>query len=189
VLVDGFQKRFVAVQLLWMAGFLLLFLSMLFGPLLWPLLQETASPRELEAASTFLDLHRLLWPALLVLLLGLSFAFLHISHRVAGPLYRFRRVLRGVAAGTLTMRVRLRTSDYLQDEAAVLDSMIQTMRERIARAQADAKALATQAAALQTSVSSGAAPDPDDMVRLADRAARLSSSLDAFVTVGDDPEQ
>lgn len=188
VLVEGFQKRFVAAQMIWLAAFLWLFLILLFGPLLWPLTQETASPQELQSASYFLELHRLLWPALLVLFLGLTFVYLRISHRVAGPLFRFKRVLRDVGAGTLTMRVRLRKGDYLQDEAAVLDATIQMLRERLARAQADAKTMAAQAAALQTSISSGATPKPADLAQLSEAATRLSSTLRGFITAGEDPE-
>src|SRR5215207_5705095 len=56
----------------------------------------------------------------LVLKLGLYLIFVgvvtvFISHKVAGPLYRFEKSARAVAAGDLTHRVLLRKGDELTD--------------------------------------------------------------------------
>jgi methyl-accepting chemotaxis protein len=54
-----------------------------------------------------------------------------VSHRVAGPLFRFKRILADVARGDLSMNIRVRRHDYLRDEAASMDEMVRAMRERV----------------------------------------------------------
>jgi methyl-accepting chemotaxis protein len=136
VIVEGFQTRFLVLQFAWLFAFLALFVAAIFGPLLWPLFRPEASAEQVEAATQFLTLHRTLWPAVLVLFLGLAFVYVRVSHRVAGPLYRFKKVFGEVGAGRLTTRVRLRQKDYLKEEASALDEMIQSIRARVVDAQA-----------------------------------------------------
>jgi len=69
----------------------------------------------------------------IILLLGIgSFAFILVSsfialvfsHRVAGPLYHFRRVFEEVRAGKTEARIRLRPNDEFQDVAESFNGML-----------------------------------------------------------------
>lgn len=58
---------------------------------------------------------------------------LHSLHRVAGPMWRFERVVRSIAEGNLDVRTSLRQADELQDFAAALGHMTESLTTRIRR--------------------------------------------------------
>ena len=74
------------------------------------------------------------WETRLLAVVTATLVTVLLTHRVAGPLYRFRRVFADVGRGVLTMRVTLRHGDYLTAEAADLDRMVSALRERVAAA-------------------------------------------------------
>jgi general secretion pathway protein G len=135
LIVPGFQGRFIATQLAWWTVCLLLFAAVLFIPATLELRSAGDPQRLLQAADTFLLLHRYLWPALLVLFSTAAIVTIHTSHRVAGPLYRLRMVCERVTAGDLAVSARVREGDFLVQESAVFEAMLASLRERISAAQ------------------------------------------------------
>ena len=79
-----------------------------------------------------------LLPAMLIAALGVTalMAFMaatrlmFLSHRIAGPLYRFQKTTQAVEKGDLKLRVQLRRNDELQDVAQSMDGMVQQLRAR-----------------------------------------------------------
>ncbi len=59
------------------------------------------------------------------------FVVLYISHRIAGPLYRFEKELSEIAEGDLTKVVQLRKKDEITDMAQSLNRMTTSLRERL----------------------------------------------------------
>ena len=132
ILIDDLQYRLLAVNLLYFAVILVLFAAILFGPLVWQLGSSNLSPVERDQAATqLLSLHAWVWPPLLALLVLLAIHSVYVSHRIAGPLYQFRRLLRAVKDGNLTVRARLREKDYLESEAAIINELIESLSTRI----------------------------------------------------------
>ena len=68
---------------------------------------------------------------LLILFVLLSAHSVFVSHRIAGPLYRFRTVMKSVASGDLSIRFTLRKKDYLVREADLFAEMIAALREKV----------------------------------------------------------
>jgi general secretion pathway protein G len=134
LLVRGFQGQFVLRQLVWITTYLLAFAAVLLVPLASRLHNGSADER-FHAAAQFLFFHEYLWPALGGVLIVAAAALIKTSHRVAGPLYRFRRVFDAVAAGDLRLSARVRRGDYLTLESESLESMLAALRERIGSAQ------------------------------------------------------
>lgn len=56
---------------------------------------------------------------------------LFISHKIAGPVYRFQKAAKAVSDGDLSSELRIRKNDQLQPLAASLDEMISSMRGKI----------------------------------------------------------
>ncbi len=187
MVVEGFQIRFVLGQLAWLGAFLIVFLVLLFGPLIRPMFREGATAAQLEAANQFLALHGVLWPALAAFLLGLAFVYIRMAHRVAGPLYRFKAVFAEVADGRLTLRVRLRPGDYLMAEAAALDGMIQSVRERVLDAQSAADAAARAAAAAHQAAAQGRTVPASELQAISEAATAAASRLQSFQTSDEQP--
>jgi general secretion pathway protein G len=132
--VQGFQRQFVLRQLAWLVAYLLVFAAVLLLPLVSKLNSGNTNER-LQAAAQFLVFHEYLWPALGGVLFVATAALIKASHRIAGPLYRFRRVFDAVNAGDLTMSARVRRGDYLSMESDALEAMLVSLRERIGDAQ------------------------------------------------------
>jgi len=81
-----------------------------------------------------------LWPFFLIILItaiGIGIAgmivFIFLSHRIAGPLYRFEKDLGDIGYGDLTKRISLRKTDQLTEIKEALNSLIATFDERMAR--------------------------------------------------------
>ncbi|MBI5243988.1 MAG: methyl-accepting chemotaxis protein [Elusimicrobia bacterium] len=70
----------------------------------------------------------------LLLFMGIMFLVsLFVSHRFAGPIYRFERSAQALAAGDLTHRVSLRTGDdlmELQDEVNAMAASLQQLIQK-----------------------------------------------------------
>jgi HAMP domain-containing protein len=132
VLIGRLQCRFVGFLL----GYFLLLMFTLVGILVIPpvvqlsLYQDDFSVVS-AAATQLLYLHSRLWPALgLVLLLFMVHSVL-FSHRIAGPLFRIRRLLKEIGAGDLGMEVAIRRKDYLHLEVEALNGMLRNLENRI----------------------------------------------------------
>ena len=54
-----------------------------------------------------------------------------VSHRIAGPIYRFGKSFESVASGDLTHRVILRRTDELQETAKSFNAMIETLQQKL----------------------------------------------------------
>lgn len=133
ILVDRFQWRLLLVMLTHAALIILTLAAAIFLPLYLRLESDHLSQAEqYRAASQFLVLDAWLWPPLLLVFGMMCFHALLVTHRVAGPLVRFRRVLAAVGAGDLTVDAGVRRNDYLQAEARMLAGMIEGLRGRVA---------------------------------------------------------
>ncbi len=82
-----------------------------------------------QAAERVLYFDAAFWPAVL---LGAATVFVMVirtSHRIAGPLYRMKKVIGEVSAGFVPPQFKLRSGDYLQDEAVCVNRMLAVLRE------------------------------------------------------------
>ncbi|MEH0019749.1 MAG: methyl-accepting chemotaxis protein [Desulfobacter sp.] len=72
-----------------------------------------------------------------------------VSHKIAGPMYRFEKDINRVAKGDLRSRIRIRKGDQFQELAVSLNHMIDSLSARVSDVKHEADALAgeTHAAA------------------------------------------
>jgi len=66
----------------------------------------------------------------LFFLVGVAGLLLFQSHRVAGPLYHFHRVIRDVSAGNHSARIKLRKQDQLQELAKDFNEMLDSIQKK-----------------------------------------------------------
>jgi len=132
ILVDSFQGRLVVLSFIYFGVILATFAAALFLPAMIELSDNAISWDQKQRASTqFLTLHARLWPAVFVLFALLAVHSVIVSHRVAGPLYKFRKVFRAIAGGDLSMHVAIRKNDYLTKEVTDINAMIESLRARV----------------------------------------------------------
>jgi methyl-accepting chemotaxis protein len=109
-----------------------IFAAVLFVPLMRGLEVEGLSAEQRSVvAGEFLSLHYRFWPAIPIVLILLGAHSILVSHRVAGPLHRFRQVFQAIGEGNLTGVVRLRKNDYLKEDAELISRMMNSLGSRI----------------------------------------------------------
>jgi hypothetical protein len=108
----------------------------LFAPLVLQLSQPDRNPTETsDAALRILYLHETYWLPVLLTLLAITLHSVATSHKIAGPLYRFRRVCEAMAAGVVPRPATLRKGDHLNAELDAVNAMLDTWRTLVAQAQ------------------------------------------------------
>jgi nitrogen fixation/metabolism regulation signal transduction histidine kinase len=68
---------------------------------------------------------------LLIVFLILAIHSVLVSHRIAGPLYRFKATFNQVAQGDLSKVVAIRKGDLLVNEQTKIEEMIGTLSSRL----------------------------------------------------------
>ena len=127
--MDGFHLRFVIANVLGLAILLFAVAAVAFVPTIVSL-RSADSRVAAEAAERFLVLHAWLWPCLVLLLATTALQLIYTTHKVAGPLVRFRRVFAEIRDGNFSAVVRLRQGDYLGLEAEALNEALAGLRRR-----------------------------------------------------------
>ncbi|MEW6487244.1 MAG: methyl-accepting chemotaxis protein [Thermodesulfobacteriota bacterium] len=172
----AFQFRFIAkMTALVVAG------TALTGGLLYLLADQ-------EFGRAFYSAHyqaRSSWELLLPAVLVSSFASMGVvaalavvltlydSHRIGGPLYRFRVNLKAVGEGDLTLVTRLREGDELQPLTEAMNDMTRGLREKLLAVHEAARELEDWADGL-------AGVDEADRTRAAKACEGLRRALGAF---------
>jgi methyl-accepting chemotaxis protein len=134
VLVDTFQLRFVGVGIFHFVIVVLIFAAAIFAPVVVRLMSgDISSPFVQAAAREFLVLHGRVWLPLLGAFVLLVLHNILVTHRVAGPLFRFRRYLTRIGDGDLSAPIRIRKGDYLQKEAQAASRMVESLRDKVVR--------------------------------------------------------
>ena len=96
--------------------------------------------------------------ALLVLLIGVL--GIYFTHKVVGPIYKMKLLLKQVGDGKLNFYGKLRKGDELQDFFVVFEAMVEKLKERQRREVAELEA------AMDAAKASGASEDAIDKIRL-----------------------
>jgi methyl-accepting chemotaxis protein len=101
-----------------------------------PLVLDLSNPnlsvaQQGEVVNKILYLHSRLSPILLLVFLLLIAHSVVVSHRIAGPLYRFRATFNQVAQGDLSRTTKIRKGDFLLNEQAKIEEMIEALRSRL----------------------------------------------------------
>ncbi len=66
---------------------------------------------------------------------------LFVSHKIAGPLFRFKQTLKELSSGNFSHQVRLRKDDQLQTFATEFNDMITVIRDKVRAAEQELAAV------------------------------------------------
>ena len=188
ILIESYQYRLLFINLLYFCIILLIFAAALFLPLILKLRSGSPSIIEQgEVAGQFLALHARVWPAMFIIFVLLALHSVFVSHRIAGPLYRFRKVFGAVASGDLSARATLRKGDYLGKESDSLNEMIASLRTKIEGIQNHSDKMEGVLTALKNSVERGSLEDIHQRIEdLRVQMERLRMSVGQFRTHPDE---
>lgn len=133
--VHGIQRKYIFLSLVPLIISAFLIVVFLFIPL-DVLLYSSAAP----AAKTAIvqDLRALgfrIWPAIFLGMIISAFMSVFVTHRFAGPLYRFHQVVDQMAAGDLSGQFKLRKGDDLVELEMAMNRAIESLAGTIQQAQ------------------------------------------------------
>ena len=117
-------------------SYVILFCVVMGAYLFIPLMMELdnsdpGSARAILATNRILYLHEKFWPALLLSLLAIGCHSIIISHKIAGPLYRFDLIFKAIKEGIVPAPTRLRRGDYLHSEMENINQMLEGLRNKL----------------------------------------------------------
>ncbi len=116
----------------------------------------------------------LLWGLLLVLL-ELAVLSIFVSHKIAGPIYRFEKFAEEVSNGNLTGKIILRQGDELTQIAEKFNSMLTKIRERLKKIRDCSQDLATSCKQNQGQIPA------DQMKQLQQISTQIQDELDHLI--------
>lgn len=140
----GFRRRFYVHKIqktyaIKLGVFLLVYSLLVFGlaflvPHLIPAvklglpipLEEQALP-----AAQLLILGETIWPGIIALIVASSIFSIYLTHRLAGPLYRFEESVKELIQGNLSLRIRLRKRDELYELAGMINQALTNLEQAL----------------------------------------------------------
>lgn len=131
------QAKYALLTILLLLVYTFLFAAILFIPQILGLVASNTIDEQAKAARMLLNLHQSVWPALGLVAVILSTTSIFVTHKIAGPVYRFRKVLSEVSAGNLEISIKLRKRDDLKDLAEDLNNVISELRTFVLTLQED----------------------------------------------------
>jgi len=173
--VHGIQRKYIFLSLVPLIISSFLIIVFLFVPL-DVLLYSSASPAAREAIVQ--DLRALgfrIWPAIFLAMLVSTFLSVFVTHRFAGPLYRFHQVVDRIAAGDLSTGFKLRKGDDLVELETALNRAIESLAVTIQEAHRPLNDLTVR---LETLAKQGrGGPLEQDLTALLERAQEVHKAL------------
>jgi len=136
VIRPKFQVILIIISLSYVIFFCAFIGANLFIPLMMELdKSDIGSDQALVAAIRILYLHERFWPALLLALFAIGCHSIFISHKIAGPLYRFNLIFKKIKEGIVPTPIQIRTGDYLYNEMENINQMLERLREKLTELQ------------------------------------------------------
>ena len=136
VLHRKLQLMLLIMSFLYVILFCIIVGMCLFIPLMMELDKSyRGSDEDFVAAERILYLHEKFWPAILLSFFAMGCHSIFISHKIAGPLYRFNLIFNAIKEGTVPTPIRLRKGDYLYSEMENINQMLEQLRGKFTELQ------------------------------------------------------
>jgi methyl-accepting chemotaxis protein len=124
--IDSFQTRLSLRIAGYLLVFLIVFVNFLFA---WKMCEEGP----LDPAHQFFEVIRANLPAFVCLLILAPVAAwdsIHFTHRIVGPLVRFRQAMQAIAEGEAVRPIKLREGDHLTELRDDFNAMLEALQKQ-----------------------------------------------------------
>ncbi len=136
VIRPKFQVVLMILSLSYVIFFCVVMIAYLFIPLMAELSKsDMGSDEMLIAAKRMLYLHEKFWPALVFCFLVIGVHSIYISHKIAGPLYRFNLIFKSIKEGMIPLPQQVRKHDFLYSEMENINEMLGPLRDKLTELQ------------------------------------------------------
>ena len=93
---------------------------------------ELLSAKERDTLHNALNsVNKSLIPKIAILVIVIFIGGIFISHRIAGPMYRFEKSAEAIRNGDLNVNFNIRKTDEMKDAALTLEEMVESLRRDI----------------------------------------------------------
>ncbi len=154
VIKPKFQLKMAASSVLFLIMYSLVLGVAIFYPLASEYSSTTDANHRAQLAFSALTVHENLWPALLCISIVVFVGTILLSHRIAGPMYRFEKTIETLTTGDFSIRIRLRKRDEFHEFAELINNLSEYLENRHSEEQAfrnDCKELMDQLAYIMRS--------------------------------------
>lgn len=131
------QSKYFILTILLLAVYTFIVVGAIFAPYIIAMFSDIPAQKKLEAANVLLILHGNIWFSVGATIIFFGAMSIFITHKIAGPVFRMKKVAREIAGGDLNARIKLRNGDDLQDMAedinylaAQIESFVSAMKEQ-----------------------------------------------------------
>lgn len=130
VVKPGYQLRLA----LSFFAYIVIYSAILGFIIFYPLYRELNAAVSLEEqtriSSTVLFLHKRVWIGFLLVAALASINLILSTQRVAGPMYRFEKMVEELKKGNYALRIRTRKRDEFKEMAGLLNELAHTLEEK-----------------------------------------------------------
>jgi methyl-accepting chemotaxis protein len=126
VLVHSFQTKLTLRIAMYLVLFFLVFVNLLFC---WKMLSEGPYDPAQQFVET-LEAHLPVLTCLLILVPIMAWDTIRFSHRLVGPLVRFRKTMQAITAGEAVRPIKLREGDYLGEMRDDFNHMLEALQKQ-----------------------------------------------------------
>lgn len=186
-IVEGGMQSHLSMQLTaWLYVFLVVFSFIVYAPAFLAIFTgDSGSVAYAEAVAQFEQLPLLTLVPLALTSAGMAATIFLFSNRIAGPVFRFKRVLRDMAQRKFGTPLQLRKADVMKDLAAELNATLKALREDAARLEHINRTNIEAARRLVDACTSDTA-NPQVLTSLAREVLENAKSLDQHVNAAYD---
>jgi methyl-accepting chemotaxis protein len=166
--------------------YVLLFVAVIgmvfFVPLMTELIEaESPSARTVQVSDQMRYLYTYFWPTVSLAMILIFLHSVRASHKVVGPLYRFRVVLEALKEGKISSQISIRKGDYLQQEADLINEVLESLRQNLEGLREAHVQLNQALTEYREELGQNLSTEEKERVRdLAERADQLADRLEYF---------
>jgi methyl-accepting chemotaxis protein len=126
-------KKGLQFRYMWVIVITMLFMTMISSWIIYFTIWSGISSGDLKTAADLANIfdkvnHDLMvWIPIFIALI--AFASIFVSHRIAGPIYRFEESAKMIAEGDLSLKIHLRKGDELKDLANTFNTMTEKLEK------------------------------------------------------------
>ncbi len=125
--IHPIQKRYAFLTAILLIAYTFLIVLTLFIPPAITLISGSPIEEKAQAAMQYIILGERLWPAIAISISVLAVISVYVTHKLAGPIYRFEKTAKDVIGGDLSVRIRLRKGDDLKELANLLNHLLENI--------------------------------------------------------------
>ena len=164
--------------------------AILLGGLFWYVSANTlttgyvGSQLRIENTSSFFFPSMMVYHLLVIVIVGIigAVGLLFISHKIAGPLYRFEASLKEISHGDLTHRISTRKNDQLKDLADSLNDFTLVIDNKVMDLKQNMQDVSGQITKLQEGLTAGDKKEIDSIPDITNSLKNIQNILDEFKT-------